>query len=208
MNNLTVPENNSLGYVRVFHAVPDAPNMDVYADDTLIAENLPYGSYTDYVHLDEGTYTIMLYETGQHRFPLLSNMLTVHSSDVFTVAVCGLLSSISFLAITDFNRLAGAVNAWVRLVHLSPDAPQLDLTQANTTFLFRNISFKQASSYSPISPEPHDLQIRMSRTTTTLLSLPDVAFESHTFYTVYAIGLISGMPAFQTVISEDSPMIK
>ena len=49
MYNNTKYTNNelSMGYVRVVHTVPDAPNVDIYANDKLIINNLAYGSYTD-----------------------------------------------------------------------------------------------------------------------------------------------------------------
>jgi len=56
-NNTKYTNESSMGYVRVIHTVPDAPNVDIYADDKLIINNLAYGSYTDYLPIPEGTYS-------------------------------------------------------------------------------------------------------------------------------------------------------
>lgn len=66
MYNNTKYTNNesSMGYVRVIHTVPDAPNVDIYANNKLIINNLAYGSYTDYLPVPEGTYKISLYVAG------------------------------------------------------------------------------------------------------------------------------------------------
>lgn len=37
---------NAMGYVRVLHAVPDAPNVDFYANGILIVSDLAYSEYT------------------------------------------------------------------------------------------------------------------------------------------------------------------
>ncbi|QHI72436.1 DUF4397 domain-containing protein [Aminipila terrae] len=84
-------ENSYSGYVRVLHAVPDAPNVDVYANDKLIAKNLAYGNYTDYMPLNEGTYKISLYAAGDKSSPVLTNMLSIKKDEIITVAASGTL---------------------------------------------------------------------------------------------------------------------
>jgi len=50
-------DDNSFA-LKVYHGVTDAPAVDIYADGTLIASNLSYGSYTEYLQVAAADYTI------------------------------------------------------------------------------------------------------------------------------------------------------
>ena len=54
MDCFEIKNNSSL--VRVFHAAPQAPNVDVYVNDQMVFSNLAFGDFTRYVYLDEGEY--------------------------------------------------------------------------------------------------------------------------------------------------------
>lgn len=207
MNISKLMEKPSLGYVRILHAVPDAPNVDIYANDKLIAENLAYGSYTDYVPLDEGNYRISLFATGDKTSPVLANMITINKDDIFTIAANGMLSDISFLGISDSNVPAKADNAMVRFSHLSPNAPAVDITLPDGTIVFDDIGFKQVTSYLPVAPSDYTLEVRLAGTPTVVLTVPNVKLEEDKFYTIYAIGLAGESPELEALLVVDSTMV-
>ncbi len=192
-----------LGYVRIMHTVPNAPNVDVYADDKLMVENLPYSQYSAYIPLIEGTYKISLYVTGTKDVPVLSNMLTVNKDDILTVAACGTLSDIGFLSIPDANIPIKDNNAMIRFAHLSPNAPAVDITLLDGTILFSNVSFKQAASYIAVPSSNYTLQVRLAGTPTVVLTVPNIELKSDEFYTVYAIGLVGEKPELQALLVLD-----
>ena len=47
MDCFEIKNNSSL--VRVFHAAPQAPNVDVYVNDQMVFSNLAFGDFTRYV---------------------------------------------------------------------------------------------------------------------------------------------------------------
>ncbi|MHC1721906.1 MAG: DUF4397 domain-containing protein [Aminipila sp.] len=200
-------KNPYSGYVRVLHAVPGAPNVDVYANDKLIAKNLAYGNYTDYMPLDEGTYKISLYASGDKSSPVLANMLSIKKDEIITVAASGTLKNIGFLAIIDSNVPAQNSNAMVRFAHLSPNAPAVDITLPDGTILFENVFFKQVTSYLQVPPSIYTLQVRLTGTPTVVLTVPDVELDKNTIYTIYAIGLASESPELQALLVEDSTVL-
>ncbi len=120
--------------LRVVHASPDAPAVDVYAKgvaDPLII-NLDYTNTSDYLELDPGTYVIQLrgagadpssapaYETGE---------LNIPDGAVITAVAAGLLGSsdaddmFRVIPLVEDWQDPGAGNAAVRIVHASADAP-------------------------------------------------------------------------------------
>lgn len=137
----------SMGYVRILHAVPDAPNVDIYANDKIIARNLAFGQNTQYMTVPSGNYEISLYVAGTKDSPVLVNRLAVGNGSITTVTAVGTLDTIGFLAIPDSNMTKESGKAMVRFSHLSPNAPAVDITLPDGTILFRNVSYKQLAPY-------------------------------------------------------------
>jgi hypothetical protein len=193
----------SMGYVRVIHTVPDAPNVDIYANDKLIIDNLAYGSYTDYLPIPEGKYKISLYVAGTKNSPVLANMLTVNKNSILTVAAVGTLSDIGLQAITDANETRKPDIAMIRFVHLSPNAPAVDITLPNGAVIFSNISFKHKTSYIDVVPMNYTLQVRVAGTSNVVLTVPNVNLNADKYYTVYAIGLVGENPELEALLLLD-----
>lgn len=193
----------SMGYVRIIHTVPDAPNVDIYVDDDLIVNDLAYGEYTDYLPIPEGTYRIALYVAGTRDNPVLVNMFTINQDSVSTVAIVGDLSEIGFLAISDANEPIESGRSMVRFFHLSPNAPAVDITLPNGTVIFDNVSFKQITPYIDVNPLNYTLEVRVAGTSDVVLTVPDVNLAGDNFYTVYAIGLAGEEPGLEALLVMD-----
>lgn len=205
MNNNTKynESEKSVGYVRVIHTVPDAPNVDIYANDNLIINNLGYGDYTDYLPIPEGTYQISLYVAGTKNSPVLSNMLTVNKNSIVTVAAVGTLSDIGLLAIKDADVPKKTGKALIRFLHLSPNAPAVDITLPNGTVIFSNVSFKNVTPYIDVDPMNYTLQVRVAGTSDVVLTVPNVNLAADKYYTVYAIGLAGDEPGLEALLLLD-----
>jgi hypothetical protein len=82
--------------------------------------------------------------------------------------------------------------AHVRFIHLSADAPAVDITLTDGTVVFGNKSFKESTSFTPLDAATYDLQVRVAGTTTVALELPGIILEDGKIYTVFAKGFLSG----------------
>jgi len=51
-------------YLRILHASPGTPNVDIYANAALIAANLSYRGFTEYLQLLPGRYNIKVFRAG------------------------------------------------------------------------------------------------------------------------------------------------
>jgi len=193
----------SRSYIRVLHAVPDAPNVDVYADDQLIAKDLAFGKYTDYIPVPEWNYDIAVYATGTKTNPVLENMLMVRPDTIQTVAAVGTLNTIGLLAIPDRTAGNAPGKSMVRFSHLSPNAPAVDITLPDGTILFRNVSFKQLTNYLTVNPMSYTLQVRPTGTSTVVLTVPNVNLKPGMVYTIYAIGLVGKEPELSALLVMD-----
>lgn len=138
----TSPDLGKGAMLRVVHASPDAPAVDVYAEGVAapLIEDLAYGDTSDYLELAAGTYNIQLraagssptgpiaYETGD---------LSIAEDAVITAVAIGLLSpsggdeAFRVLPLVEDFAAGSAGQARVRVLHGSADAPAVALDIAN-----------------------------------------------------------------------------
>lgn len=198
--------NDNLNYVRVIHTVPDAPGVDVYANDMLLFSNVTFGEYTKYVAVPKGEYVISLYVTGTKDTPVLQNVVSLSENNVVTIAAAGMLSNIELLLIRDTCEGMSKRNSLIRFVHLSPNAPAVDITMPDGTIIFGNVSFQQLTRYIAVLPMTYTLQVRVAGTDKVVLTVPGIMLEKNKCYTVYAIGLVGATPELKALLVEDGIM--
>ncbi len=194
---------SGMGFIRILHAVPDAPGVDVYVNDTIILDDISFGEWTDYFMAPEGTYRLTIYATGTKDSPVASNMLTLMEDDMVTVAAVGTLNNVELLAIPDANSPMISDKAMIRFLHLSPNAPAVDITLPDGTVIFSNDSFREITPYIAVNPMNYTLQVRLAGTTRVVLTVPDIVLEAGEFYTIYAIGLAGGTPEIEALLLID-----
>uniref|UniRef100_A0A7D5KFK9 DUF4397 domain-containing protein n=2 Tax=Natrinema halophilum TaxID=1699371 RepID=A0A7D5KFK9_9EURY len=77
--------------VRAVHASPDAPAVDVYADDELLFENLSFGESSDYIAVPAGTYTVSIRPAGDPETTVFSADVTREIGTAYTAYAIGYL---------------------------------------------------------------------------------------------------------------------
>lgn len=190
-------------YVRVFHASPDAPAVDVYANGKLIAKGLSYKDFTEYLPLIPGKYSILVFPSGTTTNPVINTSIDVMPNSSYTVAAAGMLKNIKPLIIPDTASPIYPGSSQLKFVHLSPDAPMVDLTFPDGTILFRNIEFKEISPNLMIHPGNHTFELRLAGTDKVVLTAPNQLIKPDQYYTIYAVGLAKDQPPLQIITALD-----
>jgi hypothetical protein len=194
-----------LARVRVVHASPDAPAVDVWVNDSIIAfSNAPFKGITNYAELDPATYNVKVVPTGATEPVVIEADLTLEGGTDYTVVAVGKLADIEPIVLVDDNTQPAAGMAHVRFVHASPDAPNVDIAVKDGPVLFENVPFKQAFPYVPVDAGTYDLEVRIHDTGAVVLEVPGLTLADSTVYTVFAMGLAGGEPALQAVPSVDA----
>jgi hypothetical protein len=187
--------------LRVLHASPDAPAVDVFVDGTLTLEGLAFGEITDYLRLYAGSYAVEIRAAGGGP-SVFSGTLALEAGQDYTVAARGLLDAPSpeaafgVTVLEDDNSPPSPGKAKVRFVHFSPNAPAVDV-RVGETVLFDDISYNTASGYIEADPAALTADVTTSDGAVTVLSAElDLAPGSVT--TVFALGLVGDdVPAGQ-----------
>lgn len=196
MDCFEIKNNSSL--VRVFHAAPQAPNVDVYVNDQMVFSNLAFGDFTRYVYLDEGEYNVSVYLAGQKDRPVINQMVDVPSQQIFTIAATGNLDNLGLLVIPDKISKSPSQNySSVRVIHLSPNAPGVDILVDGDT-LFEDISFGEGTDYVDLNPGTYNVNVVLNTDKSVVLPLK-MTLNPDKIYTIYIIGNPPSLQAVQVV---------
>ena len=196
MDCFEIKNNSSL--VRVFHAAPQAPNVDVYVNDQMVFSNLAFGDFSRYVYLDEGEYNVSVYLAGQKDRPVINQMVDVPSQQIFTIAATGNLDNLGLLVIPDKVSKSPSQNySSVRVIHLSPNAPGVDILVDGDT-LFEDISFGEGTDYVDLNPGTYNVNVVLNTDKSVVLPLK-VTLNPDKIYTIYIIGNPPTLQAVQVV---------
>lgn len=193
--------------VRVIHASPDAPAVDVWVNGAKAFTNAPFKGITQYAELAGGDYDIQVVPAGATSPAVISGKLGFGAGKDYSVIAVGKLANIAPLVLEDNNALPEAGKAHVRFIHASPDAPAVDIAVKNGPVLFKNVAFKGVGEYLPVAAGTYDLEVRLAGTNTVALSVPGVKLEDRTVYTVFAMGLAGGTPSLTAVPSVDAKAV-
>jgi hypothetical protein len=177
--------------VRVLHASPDAPDVDVLVDDEAALEDIGFKEITDYASLRSGRYNIKVVPAGASEPVVINADLRFRALRDYTVVALNNLEDIEAVVLED-NRRVSYRYADVRFFHASPDAPAVDIAvQDKGPVVFSDIEFKEYTDYEELDEGTYNLEVRVAGTDTVALELPPIDLEAGKAYTVFAVGTLA-----------------
>ena len=186
--------------VRVVHASPDAPAVDICVNGNKAFTNAAFKAATNYANLKPGAYDIKVILAGGSCSDkgVIEAKPTLAAGPI-TIPAVGKLANIEPLVLQDNLAKPAAGKAHVRFVHASPDAPAVDIAVKGGPVLFSNVAFKGSSAWTPVNVGTYDLEVRPAGKTDVVLSVPGVALKDGEIVTVFAMGLAGGTPKLEAV---------
>ncbi|WP_211222588.1 DUF4397 domain-containing protein [Paenibacillus daejeonensis] len=188
--------------LRIVHASPAGPPVDVFLNQKLAAADVSYKDVVPYLNVQAGNYLIEVYPAGKTGEPLLSRTLNVQSGQSYTLAAGNIPSELQLYAYLD-DPAPTAGQARLRVFHLSPAAEAVDVRTGAGTILFGNVAFGQSTAYATIPPGTVDLQSLVSGTEQIILALPERELAADSVTTVVALGLTEGEPPLEALLLTD-----
>lgn len=197
--------------VRVLHASPDAPAVDVQLDDAPVdaLTNVPFGTISDYLDVPAGDHNVKVFATGTTTDPVIDADVTVAAGSMYTIAATDELASITAQVIED-DPSPSCTTAQVRVVHFSADAPAVDVAPAGASAddaIIEDLEYPNTTDYLDLPADTYDLEVRPAGDTAVALDLPGVTIEDCNAYSVFAIGSAAdpavGGNALQAVVAVD-----
>ncbi len=180
--------------VMAVHASPNAPAVDLLVDNVVAGTALAYPGNTGYLSVNAGTRNLKLNVT-ETSTTVINADLPLSPGASYSVFACDSVSKIAPLVLTDDLAAPASGMARVRFVHLSPNAPAVDIAVTSGPVLFANKSFKQYSAFTPVAAGTYNLEVRPAGSSAVVLPLPGITLQAGRIYTVFAKGFLGGAGA-------------
>jgi len=203
--------------VRVVHASPDAPAVDIYVDGQMALSGIPFGEYTDYVDLPGGQRTFSVFVAGTNtRVADVTAFLTPNLD--YTVLAMGFATggkspSFRLMLLTDFNSEPIEGFAKVRVIHAAPSAPAVDIYWTKPFLALRgqlpvltNVPFGAASNYLTVptgKAAQYQARVAVAGTQTVAINSGRLILNSQEVRTIIAVDNEGGGAPFRAIVLRD-----
>lgn len=188
----TTEDSSTYGKVNVTHASPDAPGVDLLVDDTKQnSAALGFPNSTGYLDVPTGSRNFKVNVSGTTTTVINANA-TIEANKAYSIFAVDSVANIMPLVVEDDLTAPASGKAHVRFIHLSPDAPAVDVALVGGSVVFANKSFKEYTAFTPLDAGSYNLEVRVAGTSTVALTLPTITLESGKIYTVFAKGFLGG----------------
>lgn len=181
--------------VRVIHASPDAPSVQVIANNnfgTPLVPSLSFPNATPFVSVPAATYNVKVTPVGNNGVIAINADLPVAAGREYSVYAVGRLASITPLVLNDDRRRV-ATQARVRILHASPSAGPVDLyvlapgtALANATPAFTNVPFKADTGYVSLNQGTYEVSVTPTGSKTAAIGPLAITVVNNGVYTVAA----------------------
>ncbi len=197
------------GRVRVMHASPDTPAVDIFVDGAKAVTALAFPNNTPYVTLPAGGHNVKVFVSPSNGTgsPALEANLEIVAGKDYTVLAVGEVGkgTLGLEVFEDNNATPSGNNAHIRLIHASPDAPPVNVAVAGTnTNVFTGVAYRSFGPYTPVPAGTYSLDVKVNATGATVLTIPGLKLEARTVYTAVAVGL-AGNGTLKVVPLVDAP---
>lgn len=200
MRSPAVPESPlTPAMVRFLHGSPGVEKVDIYVNGNRVLRDFSYKSNSSHMQLQPGKYQVDIYPAGDSVSTVISKKIVVEPGRIYTAAIAGPVNNLRLLIFEDSPQTpVGETKA--RFIHLSPDAPAVDIAGKNGDVIFPNVSYKQATTYLALTPMTVTLEAKVAGTKNTVVTIPDVKLEPNNAYTIVAVGTAKGEPPIEVLI--------
>ncbi|NJN15181.1 MAG: DUF4397 domain-containing protein [Oscillochloris sp.] len=185
--------------IRIVHAVPDAPAVDVYVDGTAVAEGVGFFTASNYLPLAAGEHRIQVTAAGTPADQsVISTTVDLAAGQAYTVAASGTLATIEATVLQDDRTIPTAGDTKIRFVHLVPGAPAVDVRRVGADQdvpIVNNLPFQEASDYIPLLPGNYDFNIVATGTDQVVLDFNEDIVADAPIYDVFLVGELPNIQA-------------
>jgi hypothetical protein len=195
--------------VRVVHASPDAPDVDVLVDDAEVVGDVSYLTASDYLEVPAGDHNLKVNAAGTTTTVIDEDVSLVDGTD-YTVIASGLLAAIEPIVLEDDNSPPAAGTARIRAIHGAPSAPAVDVyvtapdvdLEAELPTL-GNVEFGDVADYIEAPVGDYQVRVTPAGTKTVVIDSGTLTLESGQVRTAIAVDSPDGGPPFGLLVLED-----
>ena len=195
--------------VRVVHASPDAPDVDVLLNDAEVLSDVPYLTASNYLGVPAGEQNLKVNAAGTATTVIDADLNLADGTD-YTVIASGLAEAIEPIVLQDDNSTPAAGNARVRAIHGAPGAPSVDIyitapgaDLATTVPLLAGVEFGDVADYIEAPAGDYQVRVTSAGTKTVVIDSGTLTLSSGQVRTAIAVDAVGGGAPFDLLVLED-----
>ncbi len=193
--------DDTYGSVRVIHSAPSTDLVDftylLYDSNQFgdLATEVGYGEQRGYFAFLTGERAFRLYLSGTS-LSIADVTFSVGENGKYTIIACDLDAAInpSLLAFADTTVAPGSGKAFLLFIHVSADAPDLDVQATGGALAVQDLGQYEASGYAQLDAGTYEFTVTSSGSQVQLLTLPLLTLTSGVSYSAILSGSIYGLP--------------
>lgn len=198
--------------LRVFHLSPDAPAVDVVANDNFampLLSNVPFPVFSDYLTVPAADYNVKVVPTGQMMPAVIDADVTLDAATSYSVLAVGALANIEPLILID-NTRGIVTESQLRIIHASPSAglvdlylvaPATDISKVEPNF--SGVDFKQDTGYLSIAAGDYDVVVTAQGSKTPAIGPAAIQVNAGGIYSIIARDNAGGGAPLGVVLADD-----
>ncbi|SDU25340.1 DUF4397 domain-containing protein [Halopseudomonas salegens] len=180
--------------VRAMHLSPDAPNVDVLVDGAAAVPDVAFRDVSDYLTVLAGEYDIAVAAGGNEVASLTVNAEAGVAYSILATGFVSVTGEQGFALRPLVDDLTPGEGAKVRVIHASPDAPNVDVLVNGAMFAgLAGVPYFTASDYVEAPADTYDIAVNVADTLTTVIDLPGTGLNAGSNYTVIAINDVANI---------------
>jgi hypothetical protein len=195
--------------VRVVHASPDAPNVDVRVDNAVALSNVPYLGVSDYLTVPAGSRNLKVNAAGTATTVIDADAPLTDGRD-YTVIASGLVSAIAPIVLQDDNTPPAAGSVRIRAIHGAPSAPAVDIyvtapgaDLAAATPALTDVVFGEVADYLEAPAGSYQVRVTPTGSKTVVIDSGALTLTSGQVRTAIAVDAAGGGAPFGLLLLED-----
>lgn len=203
----TGPDGEAL--VRVVHASPDAPEVDVLLDDAVVLSAVPYLGVSEYLEATDGEHNLKVNAAGTSTTVIDEDVTLTDGTD-YTVIASGLVAAITPIILVDDNTTPTAGNARVRAIHGAPSAPAVDVYVTapgadleTATPVLTGVEFGDVADYLEVPAGDYQVRVTPAGTKAVAIDSGTLTLESGQVRTAIAVDAAGGGAPFDLLLLAD-----
>jgi hypothetical protein len=195
--------------IRVVHASPDAPEVDVLLDDTEVLSDVPYLVASGYLETSAGDHNLKVNAAGTTTTVIDADATLADGTD-YTVIASGLVAEIEPIILVDDNSAPEAGNVRVRAIHGAPSAPAVDVYVTApdadldaATPVLTNVAFGDVAPYLEVPAGDYQVRVTPAGTKIVVIDSGALTLASGQVRTAIAVDAPGGGAPFDLLVLAD-----
>jgi hypothetical protein len=184
----------------IVNASPNGSNVDASVNGSVVASNLAYPNHTDYKTVASGTNNITITQSGSST-QVINGSTNFDAGSYYSFYVVDSSNKRKPLILKDDLSAPSAGKAKIRILHLSPNTPAIDISITgsgsaainSTNRSFNDVQTNTAfAAFQEVDAAGLTLTVKAAGSSTTLVSVPIPALTAGKIYTIIIKGFTTG----------------